>query len=223
MTISKLAAAAACSAALLVTGTAAAAPDPAGDFLATFTGASSGQLDFTEASARFDGTKFDLSLTLAAAPTGSPNVLHVWGINRGAGTARLNAMFDPDLDPSVKWDALAVLFGDGTLRVVTFPQMGPPTITPFAGGAVVSGNSISASVPLMLLPGRGFAPTSYTFQLWSRLRVNPMVDGTNNEIADFGPRLFAAVPEPASWAMMIAGFGMAGWATRRRNAQPAHA
>ncbi len=197
---------------------ASAATDPLGDFLPTFTGTPSGQLDFTGASARFDGASFNLSLTLAGPHSGSPNVLHVWGINRGAGIPRLNLLADPDLDPSVRWDSLAVLFGDGTLRVVTFPQAGAPTITPIAGGAVVNGNSITASVPLALLPSRGFATSSYTFQLWSRLRVNPAADGTNNEIADFGPRLFAAVPEPASWAIMIAGFGLAGAAARRRRA-----
>ena len=210
---------------LLASATAAsasAATDPAGDFLPTFTGAPSGQLDFTAASARFDGTNFNLSLTLAAPLSGSANVLHVWGINRGAGIPRLNVLADPDLDPSVRWDSLAVLFGDGTLRVVTFPQAGAPTITPFAGGAVINGNTITASVPLALLPSRGFATSSYTFQLWSRLRVNPAADGTNNEIADFGPRIFAAVPEPASWAMMIVGFAAAGCAARRRRPASVH-
>lgn len=197
----------------------AATADPVGDFLGTFTGTQSGELDFIGADARNDGINFNLSLTTAGPISGSPNVLHIWGINRGAGTARLNALFDPDLDPTVKWDSLAVLFGNGTLRVVTFPQIGAPTITAIAGGAVISGNSITAAVPLALLPTRGFAPTAYTFQLWSRLRVNPAVDGPNTEIADFGPRIFAAVPEPASWAMMIAGFGLAGAAARRRVGQ----
>jgi hypothetical protein len=194
-----------------------AATDPTGDFLATYTGPQNADLDFTDATARFDGTHFNLGLTLAGPVTASPGLLHVWGINRGAGTPRLNILFDPDLDPSVKWDAVAVLFNDRTLRVVTFPQVGPPTITAIANGVTVNGNSLSVAVPLSLLPSRGYATSSYTFQLWSRLRVNPMVDGPNTEIADFGPRLFAAVPEPASWALMIAGFGLAGAAIRRRH------
>jgi sugar lactone lactonase YvrE len=207
------------AAAALVAGSSlagAATPDPVGDFLPTFTGAGRAELDFTSAHARFDGTGFDLRLELAGAPTGDAGVLHVWGIDRGAGTARLNALSDPDLDPALTWDALAVLFGDGTLRVVTFGAMGPPTITPIAGGAVVGGSGIAASVPLALLPGRGFAPTAYRFQPWSRLRADPLVDGPNTEIADLGPRLFAAVPEPAQWALMILGFGLVGAAGRRR-------
>lgn len=203
-------------AAFSIAGSVRAAIDPVGDFLATYTGAHNANLDFTGADARFDGTNFNLTLTLDG-PVGAPaGQLYIWGINRGAGTARLNEVSDPDLDPTVKWDSLAVLTADGTLRVVVLPPAGPPAITAFAGGAVINGNTVSTSVPLSLLTSRGYAPTSYTFQLWSRLRTNPAVDGPNSEIADFGPRLFASVPEPASWAMMIAGFAFAGAAIRRR-------
>jgi hypothetical protein len=215
--------AAAIAAALLGAGSAAAATDPLGDFLGTFTGTQSAKLDLVSADARFTGTHFNLSLKTAGAIGGLPGSLYVIGINRGAGTPRLNLLSDPDLDASVKWDSVAVMLPDGTLRVVTFPAAGAPTITPIFGGAVVNGDTISASVPFALLPTRGFAATSYTFQAWSRLRVNPAADGTNNEIADFGPRLFAAVPEPASWAMMIAGFGLAGWSARRRRSSLAPA
>lgn len=190
--------------------------DPAGDLLGTYGGPQNADLDFTSAHVRLNGSAFDLSLTLAGLPSRSANVLHVWGIDRGAGTPRLNFLSDPDLDTNVRWDSLAVLFGDGTLRVVTFPQAGAPTLTNIAGGAVFNGNSITASVPLALLPSRGFTPDAYRFQLWSRFRTNPAQDGPNTEIADFGPRLTAQVPEPASWAMLIAGLGLAGTAMRRR-------
>ncbi|WP_232328852.1 MULTISPECIES: PEPxxWA-CTERM sorting domain-containing protein [Sphingomonas] len=203
-------------AAAAIGGGAQAATDPVGDFLATFTGAQAASLDFTSAEARFDGTKFDLKLTLAGSAAGAPaGQLWVWGVNRGAGTPRLNELFDPDIEP-VKWDALAVLAPNGALSVVALQPAGPPAFTFIPGGAVIDGNSITASVPLSLWGSRGYAPISYTFQLWSRLRTNPAMDGPNDEIADFGPRVFAAVPEPASWAMMIAGFACAGAAARRR-------
>lgn len=211
----------AATAATFAAGPSFAASDPLGDFLGTFTGAPSANLDLVSADARFTGTQFNLSLKTGGAIGGLPGSLYVIGINRGAGTPRLNFLSDPDLDPSVRWDSLAVLLPDGTLRVVSFPAAGAPTITPIFGGAVVNGDTISASVPFALLPTRGYAATSYTFQAWSRLRVNPAADGTNNEIADFGPRIFAAVPEPASWAMMIAGFSLAGGAARHRRRRSA--
>jgi len=195
---------------------ASAKTDPAGDFLGTYEGPLNTDLDFTSAAVRLNGSAFDLSLTLAGPASGSANVLYVWGIDRGAGTPRLNALPGPDLDANVKWDSVAVLFGNGTLRVVTFPQAGAPTFTNFAGGAVFNGNSVTASVPLALLPSRGFTPDDYRFQLWSRYRTNPALDGSNTEIADFGPRMTAQVPEPASWAMMILGFAAVGFARRRQ-------
>ena len=196
---------------------ASAAADPVGDFLATYSGVQNANLDIVSATAQFDGTSFRLSATMngAIAPA-TPGTLYVWGVNRGGGTARLNAVGTPPLDPSVLWDALAVQSTDGTLRVVEIQPMGAPIVTVFAGGATISGSTISTVVPLSLWPTQGFAPTSYTFQLWSRLRLNPAADGFNTEIADFGPRVFASVPEPASWALMIAGFGATGAYARRR-------
>jgi hypothetical protein len=200
----------------LAAGPALAATDPVGDFLATYTGTQTPNLDIIGVDARFDGANFKLSATMNGPIGATPGALYVWGVNRGAGTPRLNFIAAPPLDPTVLWDALAVQFTDGTLRVVEFPAVGAPIITPIAGGATINGATITTNVPLSLWPTRGFAPTSYTFQLWTRLRANPAADGTNVEIADFSPRVFAAVPEPASWAMMITGFGLAGWAVRSR-------
>jgi hypothetical protein len=66
--------------------------------------------------------------------------------------------------------------------------------------------------------------TRYSFQyavpdfLWGSDRVNRVVYGTNNDFQIMGPiprfkielSRLNAVPEPASWAMMIAGFGLIG-------------
>ncbi|NNM76842.1 PEP-CTERM sorting domain-containing protein [Sphingomonas sp. ID1715] len=201
------------------------AADPLGDFLASFTGAQNADLDLVSASARSDGSNFILSSTSAGAIGSSAGSLFVWGINRGQGTPRLS-FGNPSIGGNVRFDSVAVFFPDGTARAVTFPAVGAPQITPLAGAVTVVGNTITGVVPIALLPSNGFAPTSYTFTLWSRLRVNPALDGTNAEVADFAPNgraLFASVPEPASWAMMIAGFGLAGAATRRRQAKPVFA
>ena len=45
-----------------------------------------------------------------------------------------------------------------------------------------------------------------------------MIDGLNSEVADFAPDaggFKASVPEPASWAMLLFGFGAAGVAAGR--------
>lgn len=51
-----------------------------------------------------------------------------------------------------------------------------------------------------------------------------LTQGSGFDSGYFGPNfrvLTSAVPEPASWALMIAGFGLIGWAMRRRS--PKHA
>jgi hypothetical protein len=111
------------------------------------------------------------------------------------------------------------MFPDGTLTVVTIPIAGAPTFTNFAGGTILSGDTLSTTVPLSLLFSTGFAPEDYTFGFWSRLRVNPVIDGTNNEIADFlagsGALNARVVPEPATWLTMLLGFGLIGLAFKR--------
>jgi hypothetical protein len=206
----------------LVLATAAATPalavgDPINDFLATYTGAHDPGLDIVGAGASFDGTSFTLD-AITKGPIGVPGSLYAFGINRGAGTARL-ALGSPPIGGSVLWDAVAILFPSGTARVVTFPSAGAPTITTLPGILTVTGNSISGSFAASLLPSTGFAsPADYSFTLWSRLRVNPIADGTNAEVADFAPigRAFAAVPEPSGWAMMLAGVGAVGGGLRHR-------
>ena len=197
-------------------------PDPVGDFLPSYTGARSGDLDILSAGVTFDGVAFRLGSTQNGLVGSSTGSLFVWGINRGAGSARLT-FGAPPIGQDVLFDAVAVLFPDGSARVATFPAMGAPVITPLPGAASVTGSTIAALIPLSLLPSTGFAPQDYRFTLWSRLRVDPAMDGTNAEIADFAPTLVAGVPEPASWAMMIVGFGAVGGALRhgRRRAAPA--
>lgn len=193
--------------------------DPAGDYLATYTGPQNGDLDVLSATAAFDGTNFLLSSTLNGAVGTTTGSLFVWGINRGAGLPRLS-FGTPSIGATIPFDAVIVLFPDGTLRVVTIPTAGAPTITNFAGAANVSGNTISGAAPLSLLFSTGFAPDDYTFAFWTRARVNPALDGTNAEVADFAPNsgflLASSVPEPSTWLSMLLGFGVLGGALRFR-------
>lgn len=217
----------AAAALLAASGASAAVSDASGDFLATYTGPQNGDLDILSAGVTFDGTNFNVSATMDGAIGSTAGSLYVWGINRGAGTPRLGVLgAPPAVGPSVLFDAVFVLFPDGNARAVTFPAMGPPSITPLSGIVSIAGNSLSASVALSLLPSTGFAAADYTFTLWSRRRVDPAMDGTNAEIADFAPDFAgftASVPEPETWAMMIAGFGLIGSGMRRRSQNTAMA
>ena len=207
--------------ALLTSATAAPAAitDPSGDLLGTYTGPSNGDVDILSGDVAFDGTSYFLSTTMNGAVGTTTGSLFVWGVDRGSGAPRLT-FGSPSVGAGVLFDAVIVMFPDGTLRVVTIPLAGAPTITQFAGGTVIDGDTMSATVSLALLGSMGFAPEDYTFGLWSRARVNPAMDGTNAEIADFlsgsGSINARAVPEPATWLTMLLGFGAAGAAIRKR-------
>jgi hypothetical protein len=61
---------------------------------------------------------------------------------------------------------------------------------------------------------------TYTFVAFEDI-LSPRREGTNNQDYDYNDYRFAfrlenVVPEPATWAMMIAGFGLVGFAMRRR-------
>ena len=198
-------------------GSATTIADPAGDFLASYTGPLNADVDILSATAVRDTTGVRLSATVDG-DIGTAGALYVWGINRGAGTARLS-FGSPSVGAGVLFDALFVMFSNGDSRVVTFPSVGAPTILVFPSSLEISGGQISGFVPFNLLPSTGFAPADYQYALWSRQRVNPAMDGPNSEIADFAPDVAsftASVPEASTWAMLIAGFAAVGAAARRR-------
>ena len=174
---------------------------------------------YIERCVAFDGTSFLLSATLASDIDAVPGQLYAWGIDRGAGTPRIDLLRDPDIAPDIVFDAVLVMLPNGVLTVVTIPVAGAPTFTTVIGGTVVNGDTLSATIPLSLLFSTGFAPEDYTFGFWSRIRVDPTVDGTNNEIADFllgsGTINARVVPEPATWLTMLLGFGVVGSVMRR--------
>ena len=217
-------------AALLAAALAAAPPahatvitDPAGDFLGTYTGPQNGDLDILSVSATFDGTSFRLGSTQNGAIGTTSNSLFVFGINRGAGTARFQFLgAPPAVGAGILWDSLLVLFPDGSARAVTFAPgpPGPPTITPLSGVVTIDGSSISGVVPLSLLPSTGFSSADYGFSMWTRRRIDPAVDSGNFELADFAPNASTfkatAVPEPSTWGLMIVGFGAIGCAMIRQ-------
>ena len=198
-------------------------------------------LDVVSASARFNATDIFLSATMAGKIGTTDEGFYVWGIDRGAGTdllAHPTSLTDTTtpVGQGVTFDTFITIQNDGTGSVVLLgapgssPQdtqddpvhptgsfsLNPESVT-------ISGNTISLVIARDLFPSQGFDFANFGYNIWPRYR-----DIKNNgSIADFGPdhstfKASAAVPEPASWALMIAGFGLAGARLRaRRRTAPA--
>ena len=99
---------------------------------------------------------------------------------------------------------------DNLLYPAGSPQVAPPSDYPFNGGlfdiygivfTLADGNAVN-------LWSDGNAPGGLKYGIG-------VTDGTNTLDYSFDG-LRGSVPEPATWAMMIAGFGMTGFAMRRR-------
>jgi hypothetical protein len=193
---------------------AALAIDPQGDFLPTYTGPLGADLDVLSTSATLAGGIFSFHATLAGEIGTTAGGFYVFGIDRGAGTAR----FGP-LASNVLFDSVVVINNDGT----GFTRDLLAGITTILDASAISfdGSSLTADVGAALLPSAGFDPDAYTFNLWPR---SPGA-GTAT-ISDFAPdnsnARVSAVPEPATWAMLIAGFGLVG-AFARRSTRALHA
>ena len=208
-------------AALLAFGTAAAQAqsitDAAGDFLPTYTGPQNGDVDVLSAFAGYnpDTDTFSFSGTFAGAIGTTAGAFYVWGLDRGVGTERFVGG-TPSVGQGVKFDAAVFLRPNGTARVTTFVGTVATPVEVGPGTAIVAGNTISGSISGPLLGSTGFAKSAYTWNLW------PRIGTTNSTISDFAPDgmnvQVAAVPEPATYALMGLGLGVVGFMRRRQKA-----
>src|SRR4051812_7973086 len=92
-------------------GGAAVITDPANDFIASFTGTKSGDLDVLSTFATFNGTNFQIGGTLNAPVGTNPNALYVFGFNRGAATSNFAALGLP----GIVFDTEITMTGAGVL------------------------------------------------------------------------------------------------------------
>jgi hypothetical protein len=187
--------------------------DPAGDFLATYTGPHNGDMDVLSVSAVQNGTDVTLSATLNGAIGTTAGGAYVLGVNRGGGLPLLT-FGTPSVGAGVNFDAVAILLpAGGSFVDVLLPTAQAPTAL---STVTFSGSTLTAVIPLSMLPTNGFAPSQYLYNLWPRDGLNT---SDNGQIADFAPNassFTANVPEPGVWAMMVLGFGLLGAVLRRR-------
>jgi hypothetical protein len=164
-------------------------------------------LDLTSFSAAFDGEDFLLSATVADTIDLASDARFVIGIDTGVRTQ--SAAFPTDF------------FFDKT---ITISLNGPSTSTPGVGFSDLKfdGNRFSVAVSLASLHAfkPDLAARDFGFNVWSQAvrttrGANGAIQRTN---VDFAPEhgAIAAVPEPATWAIMVGGFGLMGGALRQR-------
>ena len=177
--------------------------DPVGDFAPGYTGAAA-DLDVTSFSVGYNTATqiFSLGATMAGIINPATVGVYIIGVNTGTGT---NAPFAAIGAPNVRFNQTLRVNKDGTAL------LGTTALT-----ATVVGNLFTVAVPLSLLTSTGFAPEQYGWNLWPRNGT-----GAGTFVTDFAPdngllAVSAPVPEPQSWAMLIAGFGLTGAALRRR-------
>jgi hypothetical protein len=180
-----------------------AVADPAHDFLGSYTGPHDADLDVTSFSVVYESAlhQFLIGATLDGSIDPSRAGLYVIGVDTGTGPVRPFAGLG---EPNVIFN-----------QAIVVQKTGAASVSGHNLAATISGDSFQVIVPLAFLPSTGFAPLDYGFNLWPRDGL-----GANNQISDFAPQnaLMTAVPEPAAWALMLAGFGLVGATLRRRPA-----
>ena len=197
---------------LAVTGTAQAVTviDPVGDFLPTFVGPNDADLDVTSFSVVFNSATniFTLGAVFAGVINPANAGRYVFGVNTGTGTNNFAAIGQPN----VTFNQAVVINKDGTGNVGA-------TVLPVSDITVV-GNLITARVALALFPSTGFTPLQYGWNLWPRNGV-----AGNTGISDFAPNnallAISPVPEPATWGMIVVGFGAVSVGLRHRRRRSA--
>ena len=186
---------------------AAPVADAVNDFIPTFTGVHNGDLDILSLSAVFDGAFHLTAVMNGKIGTTDPSIF-TFGIDRGAGTAGFAAIGET----GVTFDAVVTVTDAG----VTGGRAGFTALVLPAGAAHIYGDTLTVDFAASLLPSTGFRPEDYRISFWTRDSSQVGTAG----LADFAPDnstiQVGAVPEPETYAMLLAGLGLMSFVVRRR-------
>lgn len=186
--------------------------DPTNDFLPSFVGTASPDLDVTSFSVSLDpsATTFTLGAVLAGQINPMLAGFYVIGVDTGAGAIKPFAAIG---EPNVIFDQVIVVQKNGTAKLGANPL-----------GVSMVGNQFILTVPTSLLPSTGATAANYGFNIWPRFGA---VVTNNSQISDFAPNnallsvngILAPIPEPVSWLMLLLGIGLIGGSMRIRRRQ----
>ena len=202
-------------AAMTFSGTARATSvvDPSGDFIGTFAGAHSGDIDILSADLILDGTNLHLIATMNAPIGTLATSLYVLGINRGAGTSNFAAIGHG----GVVFDSVVTFTGAGVVGGRDLVANANLNLAAFPVSVTITDNLLDAIIRLGLLPGQGFVPSAYLWNLWPR---DVSVGAGATAISDFAPdnsdAAVSTTPLPAALPLFGAGLGVLGLFGRRR-------
>lgn len=163
--------------------------DASNDLLPSYTGPKDADLDVLQADVVIDpqAQTITFSGTMKGdIDTRSPKI-YVFGVDRGAGAAGGNLVFhgplggEPKIGNGVLWDSAVALTATG--QALFFDVLNPGLVPLPNVPVTISGNQITATVPLSLFPSQGFKLKEYTYNVWPRSELSL----ANTVVSDFAP------------------------------------
>ncbi|QHL91794.1 PEPxxWA-CTERM sorting domain-containing protein [Sphingomonas changnyeongensis] len=167
----------------------------------------------------------DLLLTRGFIPNGPDPEFELSLFDRPGGSRLTKTTFTApaDLGPSFRWVSVDVSSANiflttGAKGFIVWNEAG--LIPGLGRNQTIDWVGLYGPSESLYAGGKAFKKLSQNPN-WERTRKLSVDDFTKNDV-DLAFRLhidtsFAAIPEPATWAMMIGGFGLTGMTLRRRN------